>query len=156
MPPAGYDFTKADFPSLLLRRWFPERTDRESAVMRDFLLRHLDEFDAISFSVRVGQGLTANPEHLTGVQQSTVFSTRKKIDMLGWQGPTPVIMEVKQHVTPAVLGQLRTYRHLFLEEYPDAREPRLVAIGRSSDDDTLRVLASEGVDVYLFDEGPTE
>ncbi len=153
MLPTGYDFTKADFPSLLLRKWFPERTDKESAVMRDFLLRHLDEFDAISFSVRVGQGLTANPDHLSAVQLNTVFSTRKKIDMLGFQGGRPVIMEVKQHVTPAVLGQLRTYRHLFLEEHPDAREPRLVAIGRSSDDDTLRVLQNEGVDVYLFEEG---
>jgi hypothetical protein len=50
-----------------------------------------------------------------------------------------------------VLGQLTTYRHLLLEDRPGIPDPWLMSIGRYSDDDTLRVLAANGVEVILYD-----
>jgi hypothetical protein len=156
MPDNGYAFSGDDLATLLLRRFYPERTDRESSILKEFLLAHGREFDRFAFSVRVGVGLTPDPTHLPGVQRNTTFSTRKRIDLLAWRAAQPVIVEVKERVTPAVLGQLQTYRQLWLEENPDAREPELVAIGRSSDEDTLRVLAANGVTVYLYDQTGSE
>ena len=78
----GYDFRRDTFPELLLRRFYPEKTDRESGVLRDFLVRHLHEYDKVSFSVRIGEGIAANPDHLPGVQRSTTFSSRRRIDMV--------------------------------------------------------------------------
>ena len=150
---AGYDFARDDLATLLLRRFYPERTDRESTIIRDFLLAHGTEFDRFSFSVRVGEGQTPDPTHLEVVQRNAIFSSRKPNDVLAWTGSQPVIIEIKERVTPAVLGQLRTYRQLWWEEHPDAVEPRLVAVGRYSDDDTLRTLAADGVDVYLYAPG---
>lgn len=150
----GYDFTSDDLTTLLLRRFYPERTDRESTVIRDWLLAHGADYDRFSFSVRVGQGQTPDPSHLDSVQQSTVFSTRKRIDILAWQGSLPTIVEVKERVTPASLGQILTYRHLFLEEHPDAPDPRLVIIGRYSDPDTLQSLSAHGIDVFLYETAP--
>jgi hypothetical protein len=148
---AGYDYAAPDFAELLLRKFYPEKTDRESGVMRDFLVEHLAEFDRVSFNVRVGDGVTPNPDHLPGVQRSTAFSSKKKIDILAWQGSTPTIIEVKERVTPAALGQVLTYRQLFQKEHPDASEPRLVVVGRYSDEETLATLAVHGVDVYLYE-----
>ncbi len=148
--PSAYDFTGDDLATLILRRFYPERTDRESTVIRDFLLAHGQEFDRFSFSVRVGEGQAPNPEHLEGVQRNTVFSTRKRIDLLAWRATQPVLVEVKERITPASLGQIQTYRHLWLEEHPDAPDPELVVIGRTSDEDTLRVLAAHGITVYLY------
>lgn len=148
---AGYDFTSADLTTLLLRRFYPERTDRESTIIRDWLLAHGPEYDRLSFSVRVGEGQTPNPDDLPGVQRSVAFSSRKRIDVLAWQGDQPTIVEVKERVNPAVLGQLLTYRQLFLEDNPDAAEPILVAIGRYSDPDTLRSLQAQGITVYLYE-----
>lgn len=153
MPPFddGYLFTRDDFVQMLARKWFPERTDRESGVIRDYLAAHHQEFDRLTFGKRVGAGLAPDPEHLEGVQRNTARFTKKRIDILAWSGSQPTIIEVKERVTPASLGQILTYRQLFLEENPDALDPRLVVIGRYSDEDTIRALTGHGVTVHTYD-----
>jgi hypothetical protein len=146
----GYDFAATDLTTLLLRRFYPERTDRESTIIRDWLLEHGAEYDRFSFSVRVGEGQTPAPELEPGVARSVVFSSRKRIDVLAWQGNQPTIIEVKERVTPGALGQVLTYRQLFMQEQPDAPEPILKVIGRYSDDETIRALVSHGVEVIIY------
>lgn len=150
MPIEGYDFSAETFAELLLRRFYPERTDRESGVIRDFLRAHLAEFDKVSFSVRVGQGQPLAPGLEPGVARSVAFSSRKRIDVVGWQGNTAILVEAKDRVGSDVLGQLLRDRVLWMEEFPDGPEPRLVAIGRTSDDDTIRSLTAHGIDVLLY------
>lgn len=152
----GYDFTAGDFPQLLIRKFYPEKTDHESAVIRDYLLKHLGDFDRVSFSVRLGASIAPNPEHLPGVQRSTVFSSKRKIDLVAYTGEQPYLIEAKKRLTHAVLGQLLSDRQLFLEENPDAPEPRLVAIGRESDPDIERILTTNGIDVHVFEETHVE
>jgi hypothetical protein len=151
----GYPFDRDALALLLTRTYYPERTDRESSIIRDWLTARGALYDRFAFSVRVGVGQAPNPEHLEGVQRNAVFSTKKRIDVLAWQGEQPTIVEVKERVTPAVLGQLQTYRLLFLEQYPDSLDPHLLTIGRTSDDDTIRSLQAHGVTVLLYDEAPT-
>lgn len=146
----GYTVNSLELARYVVAKHFPERTDRETAVILAFVAAHGDEFDTWTFAKRVGQGLAPNPEHLPAVQQNTAFSTKKRIDMLAWSGPQPTIIEVKERVTPASLGQILTYRQFFLEENPDAQEPALVVIGRYSDEDTIRALTRHGVTVYLY------
>lgn len=152
----GYDFRGDELALLLLRRFYPERTDRESTVIRDFLLARGASFDRFSFSVRVGRGQAPDPANLPGVQENAVFSSRKRIDLLAWQGTQPTIVEVKERVTPAVLGQVLTYRQLWMDEHPSSPLPALVVIGRYSDDDTIRSLTAQGVTVLLYELAPTE
>jgi len=148
---SGYDYDRATLMELFLKMQFPERNLRESAIIRDFLIAHIAEYESFSFSVHVGQGLTADPAHLPGVQRNTIFSTQKRIDMIAWQGRQPFIFEVKERLNVYVLGQLRTYAHLWMEENPDAPEPRFAAIARYGDADIERVLEANGVDVYLYE-----
>lgn len=148
----GYDYDRATLLELFLRLQFPERTDWESAILRDFLRHHIHEYERYSFSVRVGEGMPANPDHLPGVRFNTTFSTKKRIDMIAWQGAQASIFEVKRRVNPGALGQLQTYAHLWMEEHPDVAPPRLAAIGRSIDPDTARVFDAAGVVVYLYPE----
>jgi hypothetical protein len=147
----GYDFPGGSLAELILRRFYPERTHHESAIIRDYLLAHGLEYDRFQFSVRVGAGNPTDPEHLVGIQKSTAWSSRKRIDAIFWQGPRATIAEVKQRINPEVLGQLQTYAALWHEENPDFPPPKLIALGRYSDQDTLRVLAAHGIDVYLYD-----
>ena len=146
----GYDFHRDTFPELLLRRFFPEKTDRESGLLRDFLVRHLHQYDTVSFSVRIGEGVTANPAHLPGVQRSTTFSSRRRIDMVLWRNQQVTLCEAKDRLRHDVLGQLLSDRQLWLEERPKDLEPKLIAIGRSSDQETERILSSHGIDVYVY------
>lgn len=147
----GYSYGSSDLALLLIRRSYNELTDRESFVIRAFLEAHGREYERYEFSVRVGTGITPFPEHLEGVRRNTWHSSRKRIDLLAWQGAQPTIVEAKERLTPAVLGQLKTYRHLLLEDRPGIPEPILIAIGRYSDDDTIRVLQAEGVNVYTYE-----
>lgn len=146
----GYDYDRGTLLELFLKIQFPERNLRESAIIRDFLQAHINEYQRFSFSVRVGQGATPDSEHLPGIQKATIFSTQKRIDMMAWQGAQPYIFEVKDRLNVYVLGQLQTYAHLWLEENPDALEPRLAAIVRYGDPDIERVLEANAVDVYIY------
>lgn len=152
----SFDYTRGTLLELFTRMQFPERTRHESALIRDFLLAHIHEYDPYQFSLRVGQGLPPDPSHLPGVQANTQHSSKKRIDMLAWQGDQATIFEVKARANPAAIGQLATYRHLWLEEHPDAREPILAVIARYTDPDTRRVLEAAGITLYLYEIVPEE
>lgn len=149
---AGQTFTAGDFPSLLIAKFYPEKTDRESGIIQDFLKAHLYEFDRVAFSWHIGQGVAPDPTHDPGVQKTTKYSSQKRIDVLAWQGDLPWIIECKYRVNPAALGQLHTYSLLWQRENPHVRPPKMVAIGRYADPDTLFALNTHGVDVYLYPE----
>ncbi len=148
--PAGYTYGAQDLAELLLRNYYPERTNRESAVLKDFLMARGRLYDRFEFSVRVGQGVAPDPSHMPEIQQQAKFNYQKRIDLIVWRGAQPTIVDAKERVTAAVIGQLRQYRHLLLEDRPDMKEPTLMVIGRYSDADTLRVLHAEGIDVLLY------
>lgn len=148
----GYPFTAADLVALLARTWYPERTDKESGVIRDFLAHHGQEYDRFTFGYRVGKGTAIDDALPASAQRQIAHNTRPRIDILAWRGQQPVIIELKFRVTPASLGQILTYRHLFLEEFPDVVDPELVVIGRESDEDTLRSLQAHNVTVLLYPE----
>lgn len=148
----GYTYGAADFATLLIRSFYPERTEGESAVIRAFLLAHHREFDRITFGKRVGRGAEIDPSTLPSVQRATAYNSKLRIDILAWRASTPVIIEVKQRVTPATLGQILTYKHHFIEEFPDAGEPDLVVAGREGDRDSIAALQAHGVTVYLYPE----
>lgn len=151
MPDNGYTFGSNDFASLLLRRSFPEETDKQTIALKNYLQKHLSEFDSVTFSVRVGKGLTPDPSHLPAVQANTTRFTQKRIDMVAYRGQQPVIVEAKHRVDPSTLGQVLTYRKLWLEDHPDAPEPELVVVGSQSDDDTIGALTAHGVTVIIYD-----
>jgi hypothetical protein len=150
----GYDYSRDQLLDVFVRMRFPERSDRESSLYRDFLQQHIHEYENYSFQVRVGQGAAPNPDHLPGVQRQAVRNSQMKIDMLAWQGEQPFIFEMKERAIHAALGQLQTYRHLWMEENPDALEPRLAVVARTIDPDMPRVFDAAGIDVYLYDAAP--
>lgn len=156
MPDPGYVYDQNDFATLLLQKSFNEKTEKQSAVLRDYLLEHIHEYDRLEFNVRVGRGLTPDPSHPASTQAQTTYNTQKRIDLLAWRGRQAVIIEAKTRVDPSCLGQILTYRQLWLEDNPDVTEPELVVIGRTSDDDTLRALGAHGVTVYLYEPAPAQ
>jgi len=152
----GYDFSRDGLAQLLIMRTFPERTDRESRVIRDWLINHGASYDRYTFSVRIGQGATPDPTLPLRLQKQIAFVSKKRIDVLVWSGSQPSIIEVKYLVTPASLGQILSYRQFFREEQPNALDPNLVVIGAASDPDTIRALNAHGVTVYLYPEALAE
>lgn len=147
----GYDYTREQLAALIVRMQFPERSAVESAIIAQFLQAHLLEYDRYSITVRVGQGVTPNPDHLEGVQRQTRTNSQMRIDMMAWQGSQPWIFEVKLRANHHAIGQLVTYRHLWMEDNPDAPPPQLAVLARTIEPDMPGVFAANGITVYLFD-----
>lgn len=147
----GYRFDQARFAELLIRTSYPEKTDQESALLRDYLLEHLHEYDSVEFSVRIAPSLTPDPSHLEGVQRQALLNSMNRIDMVGYIGQRPVLVEAKVQVGHAVMGQLLMDLELWRREHPDGVEPKLVAVGRRGSERDVDVLNAHGIDVYLYD-----
>lgn len=147
----GYDYTRDEIPMLLRVGVIPEQPKPEAGVILDFLTARYTEYDRFSFSVRMGVGQTPDPAFDPGIQFSQAFSSKKRADALAWQGAAVTIFEAKLRVSADLFGKLMIYRQLFLEENPDAQEPRLVGLGRFMDADVGRVLAANGIDVFLYE-----
>lgn len=147
----GYWFTAADLPKLQVAKYYPERTSKESDVIRDYLNAHGADFEQIGFSVRCGQALKPDPTHLIGVQKSTIYSSRKRIDVVGVFGGQVTLVEAKARIEPSALGQILTYRKLWMQDNPGVGEPRLVLIGRYSDTDTVDACTAHGVNVFIYE-----
>lgn len=146
----SYDYSRDTLLQLFVGMHFPERSSQEDALIADFLTRHIHEYDRYSFTVRVGQGQTPDPNHLPGVQQQSLRNSKMRIDMMAWRDAQPFIFEVKLRATHAALGQVQTYRQLWQEENPDAPAPILGVIARAIEPDMERVFAANGITVYLY------
>jgi hypothetical protein len=146
----GTTYDATDFALLLIQKQYAERTHGESLVIRAFLLAHLQDFDRLVFNKRVGRGIEPDPSHLPAVQANTAYSSKLRIDILAWRGSQPTLIEVKQRVTPAALGQIFTYAHYVREEFPDAPDPDMVVVGREGNEDAIVALQAHGITVYLY------
>lgn len=147
----GYDFGNERFEELLLRRFYPEKTDHESKLLLEYLHEHVRDFDRVSFSVRIGEGVKADPSILPGVQRQAERNAKRRIDFVGWNGRRATLVELKTRLGHDVLGQLVTDALLWRAEFPDDEPPRLVAVGRSATEQELALLNAAGIDAYLYD-----
>jgi len=129
---------------------YPQLTANESAVVRQWLLAHADEYDDVDFSVRLGATVDRQPgwDDVTWLQAKIL--SQKRIDLVGYRGTAVTIVEVKLRVSLAALGQLLGYATLWRVEHPDVSNIALEAIGYSALVDAPEVLAAHGVGVELF------
>lgn len=135
---------------------FAEQTIAESQILHDWLVAQGAEYDEIAISVRLGAGARVDPSLPENYQRMAEVVTRARADAIARRGDAITIIEVKERITYSVLGQLRTYRRLYLETYPETPELSMLAIGRRGGDETLRVLSAEGVDVILYEPAPAD
>src|SRR5262245_50016915 len=105
----GYQVDAEGLARYIVAKHFPERTDREDGVLLEFIARHGHEYDFWVFAKRIGQGATPPADLPARLQQAAVFNSKKRIDMLARSGSHWTIIEVKERVTPASLGQVLTY-----------------------------------------------
>jgi len=147
----GYDFGKERFEELLLRKFFPEKSDHESKLLLEWLVDHHHDYDQVSFSVRVGNGMTIDDAIDRTVAANLERSSRRRIDCVAWQGPQATLVEMKTRVGHAVMGQLLSDALLWVKEFPNGPIPRLVALGRRTTDEDVEILTSHGIDVVIYE-----
>lgn len=139
-----------DLSHLLEQDIYPEQTEGESAVLRDWIRAHGAEYDEIKVSVRLGAGADVDENLPENYRRMAGYVTRHRADAVARVGDSVTVVEAKIKVTSSVLGQLRTYRRLYLEDHPNVSDVNMLAVGRYGNLTTIRVLQAEGVDVALY------
>lgn len=138
--------------ALLAAAAFKGMVATEVAIMKLWLARNAPYFDRIDFEVRLGEGgtpaATMTPEQAADYKHLTM----KRADAIAYLGDHAVIIEIKTRLGIRDLGQLATYRLLWMQQNPTLPDPRMLALGRRADPDVVNTLTNHGVDVELYPE----
>lgn len=122
----------------------------ETAVIKAFLIQHIDDYDRVEFEVRLGPGITlpaGAPEYM---QRYAAANYRLRADMICWRGNIPTIVEAKERLDGCAIGQLLTYTKLLKQDNPTLMQTYKIAAGLSIIDGISDVFYDNGVLVELF------
>lgn len=114
---------------LLNARTWPQWTANETAVGKEWLKRHSDDWDDVELNLQVG----SVPGPQAGLHDATLkqmqINSAKRIDMLAKRGGYAAIVEAKVRVTLMTVGQLYGYRVLLEADRPTLAITQLWGIG---------------------------
>jgi len=129
---------------------YPHLKPAEGLLWNAFLNEHAGEYSSFDYDVKVGQGHPTTPEMPAFVRVMIAKLSPKRIDAVGWQGTQPTIFEVTPRGGRTLIGACVLYKYLYAETYPTIAPARCAAVVASVDPDAHRLLASLGVDVYVY------
>lgn len=125
-------------------------TATETAVAKQYLIKHVDDFDRAEFNVGLGPGLQLGPGYADYVQRSATASTKPRADMILYRGDVPTIVEVKGRIGPSAMGQLITYWHMLKEDSPKLLNVYKVVAGQTIQAGLPEIFERYGIQVELF------
>lgn len=116
-----------------------------------FLYGHPEEFDEVWYDVHVGQPMAVpagSPDYLRAVADGV---SRKRIDVVAVSGGVWYVIEVKKHANMESVGQVITYRDLFVKEFDLVGPCHARVIGTTCDGDILDTAKSMNVEVIALE-----
>lgn len=122
----------------------------ETAVAKEYLIKHVEDFDRVEFNVGLGPGLKLGPGYADYVQLSATASTKPRADMILYRGDVPTIVEVKGRIGPSAMGQLLTYWHILKEDNPKLLNVYKTVAGQTIQEGLSDIFERYGVTVELF------
>lgn len=124
------------------RQKYPHMTGEDKAVWDRFVLKFPERFDSVDYDFRVGEGEQLQLELDETFQRMVTMLSQLRIDVIGWNGDQPTLVEVKPRAVVSALGQIQGYKILFMREFTKIKSP-----------DTLMVCEMISADVqHIFDE----
>lgn len=111
-----------------LRRKYPHMLGEDIPIWERFVAKFPDRFDSVDYDWRVGQGMDLDQGWEEGIKRMATAISQKRIDVVGWLGDQLTIIEVKKSVSTGTLGQILTYRSLFVHEFPYFEIPALLVV----------------------------
>lgn len=104
-------------------RLYPHLMPREIPIWESWLSAHPDEYDRYEYDVRVGESIIPPPDLDANLADMAVSLAKKRIDVIGWRGQAPTIIEIKDYAGLTAIGQLISYPLLFTLEFPTVQPP---------------------------------
>jgi hypothetical protein len=114
-----------------------------------FILKFPDRFESVDYDFRVGEGEQLVLPLDENYQRMVKMLTQLRIDVIGWIGDKPTIVEVKPRAVTSALGQLQGYKILFLREFSHIAEPSLLMVCEVISQDVLNVFSEMKIPVEV-------
>lgn len=128
---------------------FPGMLPREIIVLKAWLALHETEYDSFDYNVRIGAGDDPGPDFTDDIRAMAIQNTQKRIDAVAFKGQEITIIEVKDRATASAIGQLVTYRALWLADHAGEAPPKMLLVCNRLGADMPVVLAHSGVEFAI-------
>src|SRR6266851_4476427 len=110
------------------RAKYPAMQVDEILVWRAWLQLHQGEYDRFDYNTRLGTDVDPGPNFPDNIRKAAIALNSLRVDAVGWQFLRPTIFEVKRRAGPQNIGQLLTYKHLWMASSMIGAEPALVLV----------------------------
>jgi len=131
------------------RRFYPHMVGDEIEIWGRFVDKFPDRFDSVDYDFRVGEGIVLHGEEEEAYKRMATMLSQKRIDVIGWVGDHPSIIEVKKRVGLSTLGQVLGYRVLFLKDFQHFGFPELLVVCAMVSPDDHFVLEKNKVEIEV-------
>jgi len=121
----------------------------EKLVWEKFMERYPGKFETVDYDFRVGKGVNLEGEQAAPWPRMAKMLSQKRIDVIGWVGDSPTIIEVKRRVGLSALGQVLGYRILFMKDLKHFPKPKLLVICETISADDHLVLEGNNIPVEV-------
>jgi len=133
-----------------IRTKYPHMGPWEAAIWNDFLLWTNLQFIVVYYDTRVGPGYDPGPAYPPEVRRMALELTKLRIDACAQSPDACWIFEVKPRAGRSALGQLLSYAHYIMKDYPppSGLPLRLGVVCRYVDVNMREVFMSRGIVVF--------
>jgi len=128
---------------------YPHMTDEETRIWESFMILYPERFESVDYDFRVGNGSPVPDEFQENWKRMVTMLSQKRIDVIGWVGDSPTIVEVKRRVGLSTLGQILGYRTLFMIDFKNFGKPGVLVVCEVISGDDMEVLKASNIPIEV-------
>ncbi len=136
------------FPSILLYK-YPRMSPKDVDIWKRFLMEHQDMFNSFDYDFPVGSGEDPGPKFEPNLRKDFIDLTKKRIDVVGYKNGEPTIIEIKPRASSTALGQLLTYKTLFIDSHPSFQTVPLMVITEFINTEDRTIFDSNNIQIFV-------
>jgi len=131
------------------RRKYPHMIGEDKIIWNRFIEKFPDRFETVDYDWRVGKGQDPNPDWPENMKRMVTMLSQKRIDVIGWVGDSPTIIEVKKRVGLSTIGQVMGYRALIKREFKQFEHTKVLVICEIINSDDRYALLNQDIPVIV-------
>lgn len=128
---------------------YPHMLEDESGIWERFMDLYPDKFESVDYDFRVGKGVDLEAEPGEPWPRMAKMLSQKRIDVIGWAGDSPTIIEVKKRVGLSALGQVLGYKALFKKEFKYFDNTKVLVVCETISEDDRYALMDQDIPVIV-------
>jgi hypothetical protein len=117
----------------------------DARIWDAFVYLHANVFDNVQYDYHVGEGVARQPGWDDSLYKMAKIITQRRIDVIGWKNQQPWLIEVKQSPGVSAVGQLISYKELYLRDNPAHINVQLYLVCDRLDQDIAYVLNQRNI-----------